>query len=264
MSPLDDAFLDAALAVARRAADAAAAAIAAVRAAGIETRIKSDLTPVTQADLAAEAAVRAVLSEAYPDHAIYGEEQGHDARDSDFLWLVDPIDGTKSFVRGYPMYSTQIALMHRGALVLGVSAAPHFCETAWARRGGGAWLNGQPIRVVDRGGVAQAALSFGNLKSLAASPGWTTVAGLLQQADRGRGYGDFWHYHLLARGAIDAVVESDVNILDIAALAVIVREAGGVFTDLDGGGLDLDTRTVLAATPALHAELQARFAGWRG
>lgn len=261
MSALSPAFLDAALGVAREAAAAAAVVIRRYYRGRFETRTKDDATPVTQADEESEAAIRAVLRNAYPAHAIYGEEQGRDG-EGDFLWLVDPIDGTKSFVRGYPMFSTQIALMHRGELVLGVSCASEFGETAWARRGGGAYLDGEPLRIAPTATLAQATVSTGNLKSLARGPRWGALGELLTQVNRGRGYGDFYHYHLLARGSIDAVVESDVNILDIAALAVIVREAGGVFTDLDGAALDLETRSVLATTPALHDELRVRFSGW--
>jgi histidinol-phosphatase len=261
VSALSPAFLDAALGVAREAAAAAAVVIRRYYRGRFETRTKDDATPVTQADEESEAAIRAVLRGAYPAHAIYGEEQGRDG-EGDFLWLVDPIDGTKSFVRGYPMFSTQIALMHRGELVLGVSCASEFGETAWARRGGGAYLDGEPLRIAPTATLAQATVSTGNLKSLARGPRWGALGELLTQVNRGRGYGDFYHYHLLARGSIDAVVESDVNILDIAALAVIVREAGGVFTDLDGAELDLETRSVLAATPALHDDLRARFSGW--
>lgn len=261
MNALAPAFLDAALEVAREAASAAAQVIRRYYRGKFETRSKEDASPVTQADVESESAIRAVLRGAYPDHAIYGEEQGRDGS-GDFLWLVDPIDGTKSFVRGYPMFSTQIALMHRGELVLGVSCASEFGETAWARRGGGAYLDGELVRIADTTRIDAAAISTGNLKSLARGPRWNALGELLTQVNRGRGYGDFYHYHLLARGCLDAVIESDVNILDIAALAVIVREAGGVFTDLDGAELDLETRSVLAAPSALHTELLSRFDGW--
>ncbi len=258
----DGDWLDRAVDVARRAADAAAAIIARYYRDGVEVEIKPDATPVTRADVESEQAIRAVLQQAFPDHAIHGEEQGRSG-DSDFLWLVDPIDGTRSFVRGYPMFSTQIALMHRGELLLGVSMASEFGETMWARRGGGAFLNGRRVRAADTRTVEQAAISTGNVRSLAAGRGWQALGGLLQRAERTRGYGDFYHYHLLARGSIDAVIESDVNILDIAALAVIVGEAGATFTDLDGRAPTLDTRSVLAAPAALHADLLRHFAGWR-
>ena len=247
-------FLDDALGVARAAADAAAAVIAGYYRAGVAVETKADQTPVTIADREAEAAIKRVLKAAFPDHAFFGEEEGREG-DGDFLWLIDPIDGTRSFVRGYPMFSTQIALMHRGELVLGVSSAAQFGETAWARRGGGAFLGGERIRVSGTAAFdASAAISIGNVKTLARGSGWTALAQLIQRCGRTRGYGDFYHYHLLARGALDLVIESDVNILDIAALAIIVREAGGTFTDLLGRELTLNTASVLAGTPTLHAQ----------
>jgi histidinol-phosphatase len=259
VSALDPKFLDHAVQVARSAADAAAVEIRHHYRRGVAVEIKPDDTPVTAADRAAEVAIIATLREAFPDHAYYGEEGGRQGSGSDFLWLIDPIDGTRSFVRAYPFFSTQIALMYRGELVAGVSKASEFCETAWARKDGGAFLNGERIFVGAVTELKRAAISFGNLKSLAAGPGWQALAGMVREAERTRGYGDFYHYHLLARGAADAVIESDVNILDIAALSVIVAEAGGLFTDLGGRPVDLDTRSVLAAgTPALHADLLRR------
>ena len=251
---LTSTFLDNALDVAKRAAVAAAGVIAQYYRAGFAVEIKADQTPVTIADREAEAAIKRVLRQTFPDHAFYGEEEGREG-EGDFLWLIDPIDGTRSFVRNYPMFSTQIALMYRGELVLGVSSAAEFGEVAWARRGGGAYLNGERIRIAhtDEFGAATA-ISFGNVKTLSRGSGWTALAELIQRCGRTRGYGDFYHYHLLARGSLDLVVESDVNILDIAALALIVREAGGVFTDLHGRELTLDTTSVLAGTPALHAQ----------
>ncbi len=258
---IDAAFLDRALDVARQAAQAAAAVIDGYYQGAYHAELKPDATPVTQADIEAEQAIRQVLREAFPDHAIHGEEQGRDG-EGDFLWLVDPLDGTKSFVRRNPVFSTQIALMHRGELVLGVSCASQFGQMAWARRGGGAFLDGIPLHVAQTSHIADAVVSTGNLKTLARGPRWGALGQLLIQANRGRGYGDFLHYHLLAQGSVDVVIESDVNILDIAALAVIVREAGGVFTDLSGAPLDFETRSVLAAAPALHADVLARFEGW--
>ncbi|HET6545886.1 MAG TPA: inositol monophosphatase family protein [Rhodanobacteraceae bacterium] len=254
-------FLDRALAVALRAADAAAAIIRErYRTHDFTVAIKDDQTPVTEADRDAEIVIRRTLAGSFADHAFYGEEQGRDG-DSEFLWLIDPIDGTKAFVRGYPFFSTQIALLHGGELVLGVSNASEYGERAWAMRGGGAFLNGQPLRVSGAEEFGpRTAISTGNLKSLAAGPRWNALAGLIGRVGRIRGYGDFLHYHLLARGAIDLVIESDVNILDIAALCVIVREAGGVFTDLDGAAPGLATTSALAGTPALHAQALALFA----
>ena len=251
---LTDIFLDNALSVARQAADAAAAVVARHYRTALSVETKADQTPVTVADREAEAAIKQVLRSAFPDHAFYGEEEGREG-EGDFLWLIDPIDGTRGFVRGYPMFSTQIALMHRDELVVGVSNAAQFGEIAWARRGGGAFLNGERIGASGASEFGPAtAISIGNVKTLSRGTGWSALARLIQRCGRTRGYGDFYHYHLLASGSIDLVIESDVNILDIAALAVIVREAGGVFTDLAGRELTLDTTSVLAGAPALHAE----------
>ncbi len=248
------------LKVAKEAAQAAEEIILHYYDCGVNVELKADNTPVTQADVESEQAIREMLTMAFPDFGFYGEETGRSDHDSDYLWLVDPIDGTKSFVRHYPMFSTQIALMHQGELVLGVSNAPAFEEMAWAVRGEGAFLNDQPIRVSDIATYDQAALSTGNIGSLAQDPkGWSRLGELARQVQRTRGYGDFLHYHLLARGAIDIIVESDLNILDVAALTVIVREAGGVMTALDGQPIGLDTRSVLAAPPALHGQLLRHF-----
>ena len=213
---------------------------------------KDDMTPVTQADVECEQAIREIIHERFPEHGFFGEETGQTNVDADYLWLVDPIDGTKGFVRQYPFFSTQIALMKDGELILGVSSGTMMNELAWAETGRGAWLNGKRLTVSDIADPERAAISTGNLASLAKSDGWERLGAILGVADRTRGYGDFYHYHLLAAGKIEAVIESDVNILDIAALSVIVSEAGGVFTDLNGKSPNLATRSVLAANGALH------------
>jgi histidinol-phosphatase len=259
--PVDRDLLDAAVDVARAAGELT---LRWFQAADLAVDSKPDGTPVTAADRAAERLVRERLAELFPADGIVGEEEPETAGTSERRWIVDPIDGTKAFVRGYPMFSTQIALMHRGELVLGVSSAPAYGdaagETAWARKGGGAFLDGKPIRVsAAREFDAGTAISIGNVKTLTRDARWAALGELIRRSGRIRGYGDFLHYHLLASGCIDLVIESDVNILDIAALAVIVREAGGVFTALEGGALDLNTTGVLAGTPELHAQALALF-----
>jgi histidinol-phosphatase len=241
-------FLD----VAVVAAKAAAEDIMGYYRGDFEVEIKADQTPVTVADRRAEEIIRRTLLEAFPDHGFFGEESGKEQADAEYLWLVDPIDGTKSFVGGYGMFSTQIALMHRGELVLGVSSAPAAGELAWAARGAGAQLDGSPLRISNVSALSDASISTGNLQSLAASDRWPNLGSVLARVNRTRGYGDYYHYHRLAAGQLDAVIESDVNILDIAALYVIVTESGGVFTDLQGQSVGLGTTSVLAATPGLH------------
>ncbi len=223
----------------------------------IEVRVKADKSPVTDADVRCETAIREIIEARFPSHGFYGEETGSHDVDAESLWLVDPIDGTKAFVREYAMFSTQIALMRNGELVLGVSSAPVYGEVSFAERGRGAYLNGKPISVSRVSTIEEAALSSGNLKSLAGSASWSRYGALIAQLGRIRGYGDFLHYHLLAAGKIDAVIETDVNILDIAACAAIVIEAGGRFTDLSGAPLTLNSTTVLASNGHMHDPLLA-------
>jgi len=240
------------LATALEAARAAADVVRRYYRSNLAITIKADKSPVTEADVEAEKVIRGIITARFPDHGFYGEETGSSALDAEYLWLVDPIDGTKSFVREYPMFSTQIALMHRGRLVAGVSSAPAYGELAWGEAGAGAWLDDRPIRVSQVDSIEGATLSTGNLKTLATGPRWGAFGRLVGRLNRIRGYGDFLHYHLLAAGCIDAVVESDVNILDIAACAVIVEAAGGRFTDLEGQPLTLATTSVLASNGRVH------------
>jgi histidinol-phosphatase len=263
---------------ARSAAVNAVNAAAEVIAAHLQTgdwqiRTKADDSPVTDVDVAAERAIRAVLAEATPDIAFYGEETGRsdtpaevaanrsgerstgaDANGS--LWLVDPIDGTKSFIRGMPFYSTQIALQVAGELVVGVSNAPAWGERLIAVQGLGVSLNSQPVATREVTRIEDAFLSTGNLSSLASdSARWQAFARIVKRVKRTRGYGDFCHYHQLCCGQTDLIIESDLNILDIAALTVAVREAGGVITDIHGDAIGLHTSSVLAAgTASLHRQ----------
>ncbi len=214
----------------------------------VEVVLKGDMSPVTQADIETEKVIRKILSESFPDHGFYGEETGQNNLNAEFLWLVDPIDGTKSFIRETPFFSTQIALMHKGELVVGVSNAPAYGQMMYAAKGQGAFLNQKPVHCSDVTELSKVSLSIGNMKMMASDPKvWRKFGSMITKINRLRGYGDFCHYHMLAAGQLDVVIESDVNILDIAALSVIVREAGGVFTALNNKQLELSTTTVLAA-----------------
>jgi histidinol-phosphatase len=226
-----------------------------------EIEIKPDQSPVTIADVETEKTIRSIILEAFPEHGFFGEETGKLNEDAEYNWLIDPIDGTKSFVRQYPFFSTQIALMKGDELIMGVSNAPMFGEMAYAEKGYGAYLNDEPIRVSEIDTLSQSTLSIGNIATLAGTDSWLELGRIIREVNRTRGYGDFYHYHLLASGCIDLVVESDVNILDIAALSVIINEAGGYFTQLDGGRLTLATTTVLAASSRkLYEEVLGRLA----
>jgi len=245
------------LRTALEAASAAADVIRRYYQRNLKITIKADKSPVTEADVETEKIIRSIVSARFPDHGFYGEETGTSAMDADYVWIVDPIDGTKAFIREYPMFSTQIALMHRGRLIVGVSSAPAYGELAYGEMGVGAWLNDAPIAVSRIDNLESAALSTGNLKTLATGPRWPAVGRMIGRLSRIRGYGDFLHYHLLASGRIDAVIESDVNILDVGACAVIVEAAGGRFTDLEGQPMALDSTSVLATNGVLHPAVLA-------
>jgi len=225
---------------------------------------KSDDSPVTEVDIAAEKAIHGVLSQAFPNIGFYGEETGRHAGaagDSGSTWLIDPIDGTKSFIRRMRYYSTQIALEVDGELQLGVSNAPAYGERLEAVADAGVWLNGIEVRTRDVTSLEEAFLSTGNLTRLAQNPErWQALGSIIPRVRRVRGYGDFCHYHQLCAGQTDLVIESDVNILDIAALTVGVRAAGGVITDLEGEAITQSTTSVLAAaTDTLHTLALERF-----
>lgn len=253
-------FLDAAIEAARAAEDI----IRRYYHGDFEVERKADASPVTIADIECERAIKQVLSSAFPDHGFYGEELGREDDNADHVWLIDPIDGTKSFVRGYPFFSTQIALRHKGELIVGVSNAPLFNggEMACAARGHGATLNGEPIQTSDIDSLGETSLSLGNIAALGASPAWPRIGELVGEVHRIRGYGDFYHYHLLASGRIDAILESDLNILDIAALTVILREAGGDISELGGGEINLESRSVFATNGHLRQAIAPYVAEW--
>ena len=217
---------------------------------------KPDLTPVTEADRAVEEAIRERLAELHPGDAILGEEFGQsEAGSGTRRWIVDPIDGTKNYVRGIPVWATLLALQEGDDLVVGVVSAPALGRRWWAARGEGAYVDdrlrgGGPRRI----GVsavrtlADAQLCFSGLEDW--KDGGAALMRLAQSCWRSRGYGDFWPYTLLAEGAVDLTCEPVVELWDLAAPRIIVEEAGGRFTDLGGvptaaGGDALATNGVL-------------------
>ena len=159
----------------------------------LKISVKQDQTPVTVADVETEQKIKEVILGAHPDHGFFGEETGKTNADSEFTWLIDPIDGTKSFIREYPFFSTQIALMQGDEIILGVSNGVMFNELAWASRDEGAFLNEQPIRVSEITTLEAASLSTGNIASLATdAKAWSAAGQLMQTVNRTRGYGDVY------------------------------------------------------------------------
>lgn len=222
---------------------------------------KADRTEVTQADRETEAAIRLHLNKHRPDHAVLGEEDGlvgdPHAR---CRWIIDPIDGTSNFVRGVPIWATLIALEVDGELVVGVASSPALGRRWWAARGSGAFANGHPIHVSDVAALGEAHLSHAGV-ALFDTFGSAERCGALVQLTkdvwRERGLGDFWMHVLVAEGAFDIAVESIVNTWDLAALLVIVEEAGGTFTDLHGKRR-ADGGSALSTNGHLHAAVMDR------
>lgn len=228
-----------------------------------ETMLKDDRSPVTIADQEAEAAITAVLSEQFPSHTFYGEEGAKTdlAHHKGYTWVIDPIDGTKNFVRGMPLFATQLALLHDGKFVLGVSNAPLLHELLYAEKGTGCFLNGEPVHVSKTTALDEGYISYGAIKYFDAQGRLPQLTKLTAANRWARGMGDFWSYHLLAQGKIDMMTEATTKIWDIAALTVIVEEAGGTVTQLDGRPLAAtDSTSIIASNGQLHDTARAFFA----
>ena len=198
---------------------------------------KPDLTPVTDADSSVERVIRRSLSRARPRDAVLGEEEGSSGW-GPRRWVVDPIDGTHNFVRGVPVWATLIALMVEDDVMAGVVSAPALGRRWWASKGAGAWTgrslsSASPCRVSDVSRLEDASLSYSSLTGWEDAPG-TDFLGLTRRCWRTRAYGDFWSYMLVAEGAVDIATEPQLELYDMAAPSLIVDEAGGRFTGLDG------------------------------
>jgi histidinol-phosphatase len=249
------------LALARELADAADS-ITRVRfgAADLAVETKPDLTPVSDADRAVETALRQRLAAERADDAVIGEEYGATGA-SAREWIVDPIDGTKNFVRGLPVWATLLALRVDGHVVVGVVSAPALGRRWWAARGGGAWTSydgrERHITVSRVNALDDAFLSYSNLS------GWgerhEVLLALTSRVWRTRAFGDFWSHMLVAEGAVDISCEPEVSLWDLAALQPIVEEAGGRFSDLSGVDRP-DGGSVVCTNGLLHDNVLAALA----
>jgi histidinol-phosphatase len=238
------------LELALRLADAADAISLSRFRTGIAFETKADLTPVTEADHAVEAELRALLAEARPDDAVLGEEQGTSGEGAR-RWIVDPIDGTRNYARGVPVWATLVALEEEGEVRVGMASAPALGRRWWAERGEGAFADGDRIGVSSIERIEDAVLSF------AIEDGVPAIAG---RAWHARGFGDFWAHMLVAEGAVDGAVDAaGVSEWDLAAVQVIVEEAGGRFSDFAGKSR-IDGRSAISSNGLLHDELLAAIA----
>ena len=222
---------------------------------------KADLSPVTVADREAEAAMRRAISERFPDHGILGEEYGPERADAALVWVLDPIDGTKSFITGKPLFGTLIALAEAGRPVLGVIDMPALGERFVGHEGGAALFNGKPIRTRACGKLAAAHL-HATSPSMFAGADEARFAALARRVKHPIFGGDCHNYALLAAGWTDLVVEAQLKPYDYCAPAALIAAAGGVASDWQGAALTLasDGRVVMGADPALHAQALAALA----
>lgn len=234
------------------------------RAVDLRVETKPDLTPVSDADQAVEESIRSTLRRARPRDAVIGEEfgkTGYGARS----WVIDPIDGTKNYVRGVPVWATLIALMDEGRVVVGLVSAPALGRRWWAARDSGAWT-GRSLSRATRCQVSSVSRLEDASFSYSSLGGWEEAGRLQEFLDlnrsvwRSRAYGDFWSHMMVAEGSVDVSAEPELSPWDIAALTVIVEEAGGTWTDLTGVP-DLDGGSLVCSNGPLHGEVLKRLGG---
>ncbi|MCK5043278.1 MAG: inositol-phosphate phosphatase [Candidatus Aenigmarchaeota archaeon] len=219
----------------------------------LDTELKDDMSPVTIADKEAEKIIIETIRSRFPEHSILGEESGRDRNDSEYLWVIDPIDGTKNYMRKIPIFAIEIALMKDGEVIMGVSNAPVLKELLYAEKGKGAYLNGRKITVSGTKELDKAYLCFGGLKHF--KKRLDNLIRFSESAMACRGYGDFFGYHLIAQGKIDVMIDCHTNIWDIAAMSIIVDEAGGKFTDIEGNQVTEKIDSALATNGIMHDEV---------
>ena len=245
------------LALALELADLAdAITMARFRATDLHVESKVDDSPVTDADRRVEDLLRERLAVARPSHAVLGEEGGGSGDHAGWRWIVDPIDGTKNFARGVPVWATLISLQHGGEEDCAVVSAPALRRRWWAERGDGAWCNGERLRVSTINRLEHATVSFTDVRDFGRF-GWREAFDTLVAGCRiTRGFGDFWSHMLVAEGVIDCGIEPIINEWDVSAARLIVREAGGRFSDFAGvdhcrGG------NVITSNGLIHGEVLA-------
>lgn len=227
---------------------------------GIAIEWKSDHSPVTMADRGAEDLLRKALLGKFPNDGFLGEEFGDTPGSSGFRWIIDPIDGTRSFVRGIPLWATLIGLEYKGELIAGVAFVPTLAQVFHALRGNGAFRDDRRIRVSDVSTLERAHVYYSSISWFAKAGHDRQFLDLVKATERQRGYGDFYGFVMVAQGSGEIMVEHGVHAWDIAALAPIIEEAGGKLTAWDGK-LDIDRPDVLATNGILHEPARRIIAG---
>jgi inositol-phosphate phosphatase/L-galactose 1-phosphate phosphatase/histidinol-phosphatase len=253
--------LDDAIELAHRLADAAGAVIRPYFRQRVAIIDKADASPVTIADQESETAMRQLIAQRFPEHGIIGEEHGAERADAEFVWALDPIDGTKSFISGMPLFGTLIALLHRGQPVLGIIDQPISHERWVGAAGRASTLNGAPIRTRACAGLA-AATVFTTSPDMFAGADAERFGRVRSAAKLVRYGGDCYAYGLCALGFVDAVIEAQLKLYDFCAVIPVIAGAGGLVTDWEGRapGLGSDGRILACGDPVLHRELLGLFA----
>jgi histidinol-phosphatase len=228
---------------------------------------KPDRSFVTIADQGIEREIRERILARYPSHGLVGEEYGTEAGDALTRWYIDPIDGTHNYIRGVPLFGTLLAVEHEGELQVGVISAPAMRERWYAYRGGGAWNAGldgtRPIRVSRVAALDDAQLLYGSGRDNVASGLMPGFDSLIAASWRDRGFGDFWGYALVAEGAAEAMLETGMNSWDLAGPTVVIEEAGGRVTDVNGERR-IDAPSFVGSNGLLHEEILRRLRGGPG
>jgi len=217
---------------------------------GVEVTMKPDQTPVTQADREAEQAIKVVLRRAFPDHGFLGEEFGEEGP-TDRRWIIDPIDGTRNFIRHVPIWAVLIGLEEAGEVTAGVVFNPASGDLFWARRGDGAWADSARLRVSDCAALKDATLLHADLHLLREGGHWNAFVRMVDGCGRTRGFGDYYGYGLVASGRAELYMETDLKPWDVAPVKILVEEAGGRLTDFAGRPTIYDG-SVLATNGRLH------------
>ena len=215
--------------------------------------LKDDLSPVTKTDKQIDTEIRKIIAENHPEHSVMSEESPvENNEDSVYKWIIDPIDGTTQFIRGMRFFGTQIAVMRENEMIVGVSNAPALGERIVAVKNEGTKLNGKPVRVSNIGTLNKSFFAYGDVKYFAQTNTLQQLLRLCENSWGNRGFGDFWSYHLVAQGKIEAMLEAKTKIWDIAAISLIVSEAGGTVSDFAGNPIDERSTSIVASNARIH------------
>lgn len=227
---------------------------------GVETKTKTDRTLVTKADQEAEETIKRMIAKKFPDHGFFGEESGKTNTRKEFVWIIDPIDGTNHFIRKFPFFATQLALYRNTQPLIGVSYAPLLDELLVAEIGRGASFNGAQTHVSRVFSLSDAFLNITSVAAFEREHRLPQLVRLCESVRQQRGYGDFYGYHLVARGQADLMIEAQTKPWDIAAMRVIIEEAGGRFTNISGGTeFKGDVLNSIASNGLIHDEVLTYF-----